>query len=1118
VLEIAVSVNGLCDTPSSPLHRSVPDGADGADGADEGRQEVRLLGLVEVADQSQDEPRGASPLAPRGGKQRTVLAVLALAVGQTVPVSRLVDAIWPDAPPPTARRQVLNAVSGLRAALGAAVVTTPAGYRLDQALVRTDLESFVAGRAEAAQAEAEPATAAALLRRALMLWRGPALGGTTGLAAEAVRLEEQRLAALEERIDADLACGEHQDLVAELSALAAAHPLRERLWAQLMLALYRCGRQAEALSAFGTARGAIVDELGLEPGTELQRLQRAVLAGDPALDLPRAGTPAAMPGRAGGLTPAHLPAGVSAFTGREAQLRRLDALLERRTGSTVIAAITGTAGVGKTTLAVHWAQRARHLFPDGQLYVDLRGYDPDQPMRPLDALTTLLYGLGVPAAEVPTDECRAALLYRSMLADRRMLILLDNGRHADQLRPLLPGGAGCLVLTTSRDTLTGLVAREGAYRLPLDTFTPAESTTLLSLVLGPERVRAEAAAAADLSRLCGHLPLALRIAAADLDSKPDRTLQQHALRLRVGDRLTELEVGGDSQAATRAAFGLSYATLPVPARRLFRLLGLAPGNQTTAPAAAALAGISASLAARLLDQLATAHLISEQEPGRYATHDLLRLYARERANYEDGPRERDSAVGRLLDWYIASADAAADLLYPQIRRLPHRTGSAQQAGFPDAARALAWLNAERSELVAAVCHAAQHGPLPRAWQLADALRGYFWHSRHLVDWIRSGHAALAAAARADDPAGQVALRLSLGSAYRSQDRYDVAVEHYTAGTRLAESAGWPAGQAALNSGLGCVYADRGELWRAIEHHTRVLRLAEHIDAPMQAAVTLVNLGWARQQLGQLGQAENHLVDALRLHQQTSSHAGGAIALDNLAEVDRLRGRLLLAQDRFAAALEQHRDFGSRYGVAQATRGLAEVHRDRGRHSEARALALDACQRATEMGDRRIRATSLSTLGSIDLALGNIDSATTRYRQALQLAEGTGARYVEADACIGLAAAHRDRQPALGIEYALRAVDLARPGGYQLLLGRALDVLAGMLDRAGERDRATEAALQAVDIQHTSGYRLAEAAALLTLADLASTAAQRRSHATAAQRILLECDAAPFRGDIMRLCS
>jgi DNA-binding SARP family transcriptional activator len=619
----------------------------------------RMLGPLLVDD-------GASWSAIRAAQQRLVAALLLLEAGRTVPVERLVDELWGERPPPSAAATVRGYVMRLRRLLGGGpgspLVTRGRGYELvaEDGDIDARVFSGLVTSARQALAGGHPETAAAKLSQGLALWRGPALADVPArlaVTAEAERLGQLRLAAVEDWLGVQLELGAHAEVVDEAQRLVAEHPLRERLWARLMLAQYRCGRRAEALDAYLRARRVLVEELGLEPGPELHELQRAVLAGQPELLAPahQGAVAIAAPAR---VVPAQLPAEVAAFSGRQAALEQLDSHLpdqgERQSPAIVL--IAGTAGVGKTALAVHWAHRVRDRFPDGQLYVDLRGWAAGAPLRPIDALAGFLPALGVPAAEVPHQVEQAAALYRSLLAGKRVLIVLDNARSPGQVRPLLPASPGCAVVLSSRDQLRGLVARDGAVRLDLDVLAPREARTLLTRLLSAERVTAEPEAAAELVRLCGHLPLALRIAAANLSGRPRTTVAAYAAELATGDRLRALEAGEDADAAVRVAFDRSYAALPAAARRLFRLLGLVPGTGICPPAAAALAATDDAAAAVLLDRLASAHLAGEHAPNRYVLHDLLRRYAADRASAEDSPADREAALGRLLDHYLHSVD------------------------------------------------------------------------------------------------------------------------------------------------------------------------------------------------------------------------------------------------------------------------------------------------------------------------------------------------------------------------------------------------------------------------------------------------------------------------------
>ncbi len=620
--------------------------------------EFRLLGPLEV--------RHSGEILPvRAPRQRSLLAALLLHANQVVTVDRLIDRVWGQDPPPSAAANLRTHVAALRRNLSRAkgsarVVARSGGYLIVVRPGELDLSAFeeLAGQGRAAVQRSEHALAARRFGEALALWHGRplenvALSGTA--EADAVRLSEDRISVLEDCLHARLAAGEHASVIGALRGLVLEHPLREHLWALLMLALYRAGRKADALAAYDDARAQLADQLGLDPGTELCRLHQHILTGDPALSGPKPepgqlravasadrwpapGTPRFT------VTPLQLPPAIADFTGRAAHLGRLDELMAEREDAPkalVITSIAGTAGVGKTALAVHWAHRVRHQFPDGQLYVNLLGHAQSPPLHPEQALGQFLRGLGVPAELVPAGVAEASGMYRSLLADKRMLVVLDNAASPDQVRPLLPASAGCLVVVTSRDRLDGLVARDAARRITVEVMPLDEALALLGRMMGENRICAEPDAAAELATTCACLPLALRIAAAQLASQPDRAIADYVAELGQGNPLVCLEIDGDDHAAVRAAFDLSYAALKPDAQRLFRHLGLLSGPDITVASATDLTNLTRTQAAQLLDHLAAAHLVYQHAPGRYTFHDLLRRYAQARAAGDvDGGKER----------------------------------------------------------------------------------------------------------------------------------------------------------------------------------------------------------------------------------------------------------------------------------------------------------------------------------------------------------------------------------------------------------------------------------------------------------------------------------------------
>nr|MDT0658495.1 BTAD domain-containing putative transcriptional regulator [Micromonospora sp. DSM 115978] len=1012
--------------------------------------EFRILGPLQVIAE-------AGPVALGGRRLRTLLAVLLTRPGQVVSRDQLVDAIWDEDPPPTAVRQVQNDVSALRRLLGdgqagrARIVADGRGYRIQLQPGELDAQVFEdqIDRATRLAADDQLTEAVTALKSALRMWRGPALLGLVGRAVEAAaaRLDEQRLTAIEQRFELELRLGHRDVVVGDLTELVAANPLRERLVGLLMLALHRAGRQADALQVYHRLRVHLADEFGLDPGPQLQQQYTAILTNDPTVGPPLDDSPAAPPRTTLAAnppppTPRQLPADVAGFTGRREHLKRLDELLpahDHRVTSVVISTITGMAGIGKTALAVHWGHRVSDRFPDGQLYVDLRGHAPGEAVRPIDALAQFLASLGVPAGEIPTEGSAAAARYRSLLAGRRVLVLLDNAVDPAQIRPLLPASPGCLVLVTSRDRLSGLVARDGARRLSLDVLGADEAQLLLERILGGERTAAEPAATAELARVCFHLPLALRIAGAILLDHPGRRIQDLVVELR-HDALSVLDAD-DEQYGVRATFALSYQALTADARRLFRLAGLAPVPDLTAEAAAALVDTTAPMAGRLLERLARAHLSTERGAGRYTSHDLLRQYAADRSHAEDTGAERQSALRRLFDWYLQGADAAAKVVYPDRLRLPVPPSGIHGPTFSTDAAALAWIDAERTNLVAAIVHAAEHGPRPTAWLLADTLRSYFLLRVHMVDLARATQAALRAAEAEGDLRAQAITLLSLSNIEHRQLRYPAAIAHSTTALDLAERTGWAQGQATALGVLATVYRDAGKIEEAAGVYGRALVLYRREDSRGGEALTLNHLARTYWYLGQFPEALESARQAVTLRREAGSREGEAAALDTLGEICHAAGLLDEAHQHLSQALTLTREIGDRGVEAYTLRDLAEVHRDRGEHREALDLAHAAVAQARLLGDIRIEMDALNTLAAVHHRLGQDREAMALHQQALELAGEGGDRFPQIEAFIGLAAVcHGLGHTEQAREYGHRALTAAGRSGFRILEDRARAVL------------------------------------------------------------------------------
>ncbi|WP_433537836.1 ATP-binding protein [Micromonospora sp. CA-249363] len=890
-------------------------------------------------------------------QQRAVLALLLLNADRLVPLGQLVSALWADDPPVSARTQVQVCVSRIRAALreagAAALLTTQTGgYRLTLGGTELDLAEFTVAveRARAEEAAGRQAEAARLLRDGLALWRGPALAGAAGafVDAAAAGLDEQRLLGYERLAAVELELGWFAATARTLRPLVAEHPLREPLVAAYLLALAGCGQQAAALRLYAETRRRLVDELGIDPGPELSGAHLRMLRGRPAAEPASAG-PAGPP-------PAQLPGDPAWFSGRTAALRQLDALLpaeparaDRDGGqddparAVVISAIAGTAGVGKTTLAVHWAHRVAHRYPDGQLYVNLRGFDLDgRAVSPGEALRGFLEALHVPPQRVPTDLPGQAALFRTQLAHRRVLVLLDNARDAEQVRPLLPGSPGSLVVVTSRDRLTGLVVNAGAHPVTLDLLAPVEARELLTARLGRGRARREAAALDEIVRCCAGLPLALAVVAARAVGQPDVSLELLAGELRDGDpdRLSPLATG-DPMTDVRAVFSWSYRALDADSARLFRLLGLHPGPDAGRTAVASLAGLPPARVGPLLADLTRASLLTERTAGRYAMHDLLRAYASELCHDTEPEAEREAGRRRLFDHYLHASHAADHLLDPyRLARpaaLPPPATGVTVGDRPEHAWATAWFAAEHHVLLACVERAAATGLDRHAWTLAAALTTYLDRSGHWPELAAAQRTALAAARRRGDLAGQALAHRGLAIACTWSGDHEAAHRHYRRDLELYRELGDVTGQAHTHLGVSWVLARQGRLRSALDETRLALDLYRTADYRVGQAKALNNLGWMHSRLGEPGPALHCCQAALRLHEETGDRHGAALTWDSLGYVRHGLGDHDEAADCYRRALALHRELGDRYDEAEVLDNLGDSLRAAG--------DLDAARRA-----------------------------------------------------------------------------------------------------------------------------------------------------------------------------
>jgi len=962
--------------------------------------EYLVLGPVEVW-------REGRPVAVGGPKPRTALAALLVHAGEVVSTEALIDHLWGDDPPAASRNLVHGCVSRLRSALGApAIERCPPGYRMRVGAGELDAGRFdrLARAGEEALAAGDAHAAASLLQEALRLWRGPALGGVCSerlVETAGAALEERRLQALETRIEADLELGHHHELLGELRALVAEHPLRPGLRSRLMVALHRCGRRADALAAYEAGRRALAEDLGIGPDPELRRLAERIRADDPSLDAPDQ-APAAAPGGA----PRHLPPGISDFTGRRAELTRVCGALSRASGRRwPVCFITGPAGVGKTTLAIRAAHRLRPRFPDGQLFADLGG-GAGGPVPPETVLAQLLQALGVDGTAIPADLGRRADLYRARLIDSRVLVVLDNAVDEAQVRPLLPSGTGCAAVVTSRSPLRGL---EAARTVALGVLQADESIELLARVAGPARIAAEPRAAGVIAGLCGHLPLAIRIAGARLASRPNRRLASFAERLEDEHRRLDELRAGDLE--VRASLAVSYRALEPAARLAFRILALAPGPDLAAWLGAALLDVEVPACEALLERLVDVHLLEvlgEDAAGqtRYRFHGLVRLLALE-LSAVDGESVRRQAVERAVGAQLALTERAHAALSPG--NAGHRDECAAVRWLPQPDRAIAavrehpldWFEAERASLVAGVEVAARHGFAEAAWALACGLTTFFGIRGHWQDWQATHEQAAAAARAAGLALGEANAVEMLGVCHLWLGDVRRALPCFERSLELARAVGSARRVATGQYGLGLVAAYRGDCQRAEELLNESLAHFRGAGDQHGVAVTLDALAEAQRLGGRRAEATANLGLAGAIFHASGDLHWEAISLLSLADLHRAEGRLEQADACLARCLALFQGFGNRHFAALALNRLARVRVAQGRRDEAVACLRRCTVAFAELGLRLAEARALHRMGRIQAELGDGAAAGTAFERALAAFRDLGAADVpEVEADLG----------------------------------------------------------------------------------------------------------------------
>jgi DNA-binding SARP family transcriptional activator/tetratricopeptide (TPR) repeat protein len=913
--------------------------------------ELRLLGPVELSVRGRTTEIGPP-------QRRSVLAALAVDTGRPVAADVLIKRVW-DADPPNGARRALHAhIARLRRVCeqtgdegdpGLHLVRRSSGYVLEARPNQVDVHRFRQLVGQAREAGRTDEARAALLREALGLWRGEPLAGLGGQWATRVReaWRRQRVDAVVGWAHMESRVGDPVAVIGPLTELLAEYPLVEPLTEALMRALHAAGRGAEALDCYAAIRQRLAEELGADPGSGLREVHQAILRGClsepspwPTPRVPVGATPPAPPPArpSSGATvpfpgeiPVQLPMGVRGFTGRDEELARLEEILASaadQPSAVVISAVSGTAGVGKTALAVHWARRAQRAFPDGQLYVNLRGFAPGgSVMSPAEVVRGFLDAFGVPPARIPAGLEAQAGLYRSLLAGRRVLVVLDNARDAEQVRPLLPGAPGCLALITSRKSLTGLAAAEGAHLLTIGLLGSTEARELLIGRLGADRVEAEPAAVREIVGRCAGLPLALAIVAARAATQPGLPLAALAGELRRADGRLDALDGGEATSQVRAVFSWSYHALSTEATRLFRLLGLQPGPDATLPAIAALADVPAARARVLLAELVRGHLLTEHAPGRYVFHDLLRAYAAELVSTHDSDDARHTAAHRMLDHYLHTAHRADTLLTPRPNPtpLPPAQPGATPGELSDHRQAQAWFTAEHTVLLAAVEQAPTAGFDIHTWRLASALTTYldrhgYWRTLTTVHTT-----ALDAARRQSDKAGQAHAHRGLGLSHDRLDRPDDARAHYLLALDLFGEVGSHPGQARIHQHLSRMAESLGHHQQALSHAQHSLTHHRAAEDRAGQSAALNHIGWILAQSGNHRQALAHCSQALDLAQETGDLNGQAHIWDSLGYIHHHLGQHAQAVDYYQQAIGLFHQTGDRHSEAAGLIRLGDIH-------------------------------------------------------------------------------------------------------------------------------------------------------------------------------------------------
>ena len=1013
--------------------------------------EFRLLGPVEVVINDK-------PVAIAASRKQITLALLLLEAGHVVSVDRIIDALWGDEPPRTARSQVQITISALRGLLGEfEIVTQPPGYMIKAPPESIDLACFKKLKISGTRAAAEQRIPEAVtdLRAALALWRGPALEGIQSevIQGAATRLTESRIATHQDCLELELQLGRPREIISELTELVAEHPMNERFRGQLMLALYRGGRQADALEAFRTGRDVLREELGLDPGPELCRLGQAILTRDPEIDPPGPWAPAELPGlpgkAAGTPVPRQLPRTISEFIGRDEILAKISLIVsgQNMTGDSLdvpVVLLTGRGGVGKTSLAVHAAHLLSSEFPDGQLFLQLR---PDMPRSSVLLIEHLLRSLGVLSGAMPPDLEGCMATYRSMLAGRRVLIVIDGAQHKNDIAPFLPGTRGCAAIVTCGQHIDEL---EGVHQIPVGPLDDEAARSLLMSLTSERQVTAEPAAAGELISLCEGIPLALRVVAAKLSVWPI----SHMVRLLQDEtrRLDELDFKG---ASIRATIAVGYDSLDESAQRLLRRLSLVGTGGFASWLGAPLLDVDIGYAEYLLQQLVAAHLVEatvmEDEAVRFHLHDLVRIYAAERCGEAESTADRLDAMRRLLRCWLFISTTARRRIYGGDFAALH--GTAEHWRLPEDSVVLRlnpieWFGIERDSLVTTVFQAAQLGMDELCWDLAATAVTVFESGLSGDDWRDSHNSALDVVRRAGNKRGEAALLYSLGTLETSV-RIAMANSYFEQSLKIFDEIGDKQGQALVLSGLGLVDTLNGDYDQALARYEQAIAGFRQIEDVASEAYTLKSMAQISAERLEFAAAERILDDALLIARKLGAPRLTAQVEYALAELQLRKGRTEAAADAFSSVLRLTMEAGDIVGQAFALAGAGNAKRMLGDFAGAESALCAALDLAWRAGNRLIRGRALLGLAELHLARDEASAALGRVEEALMVFREHGAKGVwQAKALELLGRVHeRAGRPGIAMHSWEAAAELAR---------RIDSSLAGQIAKSLTRVRAATA--------------------------------------------------------------